>query len=82
VPIKTCSNANTCFKTATSFSAPFSAFNRIGTAPFLNTLTVEVTNISLYSGLLLQAQLAAVCSKCTSPIPDPEPPCGGNPSTC
>lgn len=57
-------------------------FNRF--PGFLNTLTIEVTNTlaNSSSGLLVRAQVVAVCSKCTTPIPPPEPPCGGNPSTC
>lgn len=53
-------------------------FNRLGS--LLNTLTVEVKNtVSSPTGLFVQAQVVAVCSKCTSPQP---PACGGNPSTC
>jgi hypothetical protein len=57
-------------------------FNR---APgYLNTLRFEVANTSPNSpgGLIVRAEVVAVCSKCTTPIPPVEPPCGGNPSTC
>jgi len=51
---------------------------------FVNTLTIEVKNTlaGSTSGLLVHAEVSAVCSKCSSPVPPPNPPCGGNPSTC
>ena len=51
---------------------------------YLNTLTVEVKNTPWWnspSGLFVRAAVTAVCSKCTSPVPN-VPQCGGNPSTC
>jgi len=56
-------------------------FNRF--SGFLNTLTIEVKNTlaNSPSGLLVRADVIGVCSKCTT-TPPPEPPCGGNPSTC
>lgn len=87
VPIATCPGGNTpatwCFHSWKPIPpAGLSAFNRLGS--FLNTLTVEVQNTQAgsSSGLIVQAQVTAVCSKCTSPVPPPNPPCGGNPSTC
>jgi hypothetical protein len=60
----------------------WAAFNRA--SGFLNTLTIEVKNTvaGSSSGLFVKADVVGVCSKCTTPVPPPEPPCGGNPSTC
>jgi hypothetical protein len=82
ITIATCTSTATiaCFHSlqAIPVGVGLPMFNRI--SPFLNTLTVQVKNTSVGpSGLFVQAQVIAVCSKCTTPVP---PPCGGNPSTC
>ncbi|MGA8495950.1 MAG: hypothetical protein WB764_10740 [Xanthobacteraceae bacterium] len=76
----TANNSTSCFHVGKAFTiAGYQNFTQTGTAPFVNTLTIQVNNSnSIYSGLLVKATLKAVCSKCTSPIPT----CGGNPSTC
>jgi len=88
IPIATCPGGSTpatwCFHSWHPIPAGvgLSLFNRF--PGFLNTLTVEVKNTlaGSTSGLIVRAQVVAVCSKCTSPVPPPQPPCGGNPSTC
>jgi hypothetical protein len=78
------SSTTWCFTSLKSLpSIGWPVFNRLGTAPFLNTLTVEVKNTlpAITSGLLVQARVIAVCSKCSIPPPLPDPPCWP-PKTC
>jgi hypothetical protein len=76
--------ATSCYHSWQSIPAgvAWPTFNQLG--GFLNTLRVEVKNTlpNSPSGLFVAAQVVAVCSKCTTPVPPPAIPCGGNPSTC
>lgn len=88
IPLANCTPGSTpttwCFNKWTPIPAGvgWTYFNR--SSGFLNTLTIEVKNTlaGSPSGALMRANLVAVCSKCTSPVPPVNPPCGGNPSTC
>lgn len=89
VQIATCTvvsiGPNYCFNSWKAIPAgvSWSSFSRAGA--FLNVVTVEVKNIAdpnTPTGLRMEAQVEAVCSKCTAPVPIPTPPCAGDPSTC
>jgi hypothetical protein len=88
VPIATCGTP--CFYVKSAFTvSDWRSFARTPTsllfgAGYLNTLTVVVKNTHAGltpTGLFVRARVTAVCSKCTSPVPEPYQ-CGGNPSTC
>jgi hypothetical protein len=87
VPIGKCAGGTTpaawCFNKWINIGPTgWTNFNR--STGFVNTLTVRVKNTDpgSPSGLLVRANVVAVCSKCTSPLPPVNPPCGGNPSNC
>jgi hypothetical protein len=87
VPIGNCPGGGTpltwCFNKWTPIGpTSWTNFNR--STGYVNTLKVKVKNTLAGSphGMVIRVRVQAVCSKCTSPVPPVEPPCGGNPSTC
>ena len=90
IPIASCTSgpqvSTACFHIWTAVPAVvgWQTFNRF--PGYLNALTIDVANTvaGSTSGLLVRAQVIAVCSKCSivPPVGPPQPPCGGNPSNC